>query len=141
MMQFYQLPQSIPSFEDSTFIVKHFNPMKAIQHIPLYEVYQSESSSKSTSDETSEISFSSTGSADVNCITIDPKKPQRWSRVDVKLMHTDVKKFLKNSGNPKMLMEKKKNPRGFFKAVFEELAMYDPEYIKKSLMMLVEPKM
>jgi hypothetical protein len=144
MMQCYQSPAAVPSF-----FVKDFNPAKSIQRVLLSEVYRSESSSKKISSDvtTSESSSALPRSADARCISTDSKESLRWARMDVKLMHVDLNKFLKQnrSGNSNMAAVEYSGQKTLLRRALKdslaEKEADDSDSIKKSLLQLVEPKM
>lgn len=148
MMQCYQSPATATSFNDTSFIVKDFNPARFVQSVPLSEVYQSESSKASCESTSESICSSSTspGSANSSCISLETKESLRWTRIDSKLMHADVKKFLKRNGcdNSKMAANssgQKSVLRNVFNRSIEEAETGDSDLIKLSLMQVVQPKM
>jgi hypothetical protein len=123
-----------------------FNTVNFIQHVPLTEVHRSESSSKSSSQATTSsfVSSSSPGSVDSFGLMADSTESLRWARIDMQLMHADVKSFLKRrnvkktsehfSGHKTTLLRKA------LKDSIESKPVGDSDQIKTTLMQLVEPK-
>lgn len=136
-MQCYQLTSSASSStKENSFLVKNFDPASSNQRVPLSEVYQNESLKGSKVRQ---------ASLDSGCISIETEKSQRWAKVDMKLMHMDVKKFLKRNGvgNSKMAGEslsQKTHSRKVLSDLLKEEAEIDRATIENTLMQLVKPE-